>query len=117
MRCFDEEVAARYGLPEAIFLGRLAEILASDRAIFDGGHLWAALSIQDWRAEFPFWSERAIKYTLKRLRQKGLIAVRRGKPSRVRLAERENDCYTQHKCKSCTYEIAISEQGFVEIGD
>ena len=68
------KLATAIGLNEAIVVQQVRywtekfEDLKSNKHYHDG-YWWVWNSVHDWRTNFPFWSERTIKRTLKAMRE------------------------------------------------
>ena len=71
-RRYDIEEATYIGLNEALFLGQLRYwIERSDN--YQQGRKWVFNSYTKWQEQFPFWGERTLRRTIKRLEKEGFI--------------------------------------------
>lgn len=69
-------LAVEYGLNEAIVIQQIhywSERLKPN----EDGIVWVYNSIPEWNKQFPFWSERTIFSTLKKLRDMGILIAER----------------------------------------
>lgn len=71
---FPVAVALVVGLNEAIFLNQLHYWLQRSNNERDG-FIWVYKTIDEWLAEFPFWSDRTIKRIKKDLENEGLVVT------------------------------------------
>lgn len=75
---FDVEIAAKYGLHEAIIIKHLdywiAKNEANNKNYYEGSY-WTYNSIKAFKELFPYMTERQISYTLKHLEKEGIIKV------------------------------------------
>ncbi|QOR83826.1 DnaD domain protein [Geobacillus stearothermophilus] len=65
-------LAKEIGLNEAIVLQQLHYWLQESNNERDG-HRWVYNTYQDWQKQFPFWSIRTIRRTIKNLENKGIV--------------------------------------------
>ncbi|MFS0574103.1 hypothetical protein AB1K83_00575 [Sporosarcina sp. 179-K 3D1 HS] len=65
-------LATKLGLNEAVILQQLhfRSLISKNRK---DGHVWVYKTYEEWHEEFPFWSERTIKRTIRKLEEKGYI--------------------------------------------
>lgn len=75
---FDSEIAAKYGVDEAIIISNLAywieQNAANARNFFDGRY-WTYNSIDAFTKLFPFWTARQIRRILKSLEDQNVIVT------------------------------------------
>lgn len=76
-------LAVKVGLNEAIVLQQLHWRLGRDTALETPDGRWTQASIEDWREDFPFWSEATIKRAFSELRAAGLVKTKRGREANV----------------------------------
>jgi hypothetical protein len=77
--CLAPSLAVRVGLNEAIVLQQLHYWLQNDRVGRQHeGRKWIRNSLEEWRDNFPFWSESTIRRALQSLRDKGLVLASDG---------------------------------------
>lgn len=69
---FLPDLACKYGLNEAIVLQQIQYWSEKLKPHADG-HVWVYNSIPEWKQQFPFWSERTIFSTIKKLREIGVL--------------------------------------------
>lgn len=73
---FDEDIAAEYGIPEAIILCNIAYWVEKNEAnkhnYFEGRY-WTYNSFAAYKKIFKYMSDSTIKRTIKRLKEEGLI--------------------------------------------
>lgn len=69
-------LAVKVGLNEAIVLQQV-HYWAERSKVEVEGHLWVYNTIQQWREQFPFWSDDTISRALKSLREGGLVIAAR----------------------------------------
>lgn len=69
-------LAVKVGLNEAIVLQQVHYWAERSKVEVDG-HLWVYNTIQQWREQFPFWSDDTIGRALKSLRESGLVIAAR----------------------------------------
>lgn len=75
---FDENIAVKYGINEAILLNELAfwiKLNTANKRNFYEGRYWTYNSISALADVFPFWSRETIKRTLSHLKDENLILV------------------------------------------
>ncbi|MHB8709493.1 MAG: hypothetical protein ACYC9I_11510 [Desulfuromonadales bacterium] len=65
-------LATAIGLNEALFLQRLHYWLKNSAHSRDG-RKWVYNTVEAWREQFPFWSEKTIRRIVESLREKGLV--------------------------------------------
>lgn len=65
-------LAKKVGLNEAIILQQIHFKLLISKHVFDG-HKWIYNTYKEWHNEFPFWSERTIMRTFKKLEELGYL--------------------------------------------
>ncbi|MED3747587.1 DnaD domain protein [Geobacillus stearothermophilus] len=65
-------LAKEIGLNEAIILQQLHYWLQESNNERDG-HRWVYNTYEDWQKQFPFWSIRTIRRTIKNLENKGIV--------------------------------------------
>lgn len=73
---FDEAIAIEYGVDAAIFIQNLYFWIRKNEANekhFHDGRTWTYNTFQAWCTLFPFWSERQVKYLVKKMTDKGLV--------------------------------------------
>ncbi len=80
----DRELAGVIGLNEAIVIQQIWHWMESAKKIKDeekrndhfiDGRWWTWHTIEEWRAEFPFWCEKTIRRTISKLQKDGLIVT------------------------------------------
>lgn len=69
-------LAVKVGLNEAIVLQQVHYWTERSKVEIEG-HLWVYNTIQQWREQFPFWSDDTIGRALKSLRESGLVIAAR----------------------------------------
>lgn len=69
---FLPDLACQYGLNEAIVLQQI-QYWSNKLKPNSDGFVWVYNSIPEWKRQFPFWSERTIFSTLKKLRDVGVL--------------------------------------------
>lgn len=69
-------LAVKIGLNEAIVLQQIHYWLGRSKTEIDG-HRWVYNTVQQWREQFPFWSDDTIGRALKNLREKGVVVAER----------------------------------------
>lgn len=73
---FDGQIAAMYGVDEAVFIAMLqfwiAKNEANDRHFHDGRY-WTYNSIRAMEKLFPWWSKRQIERIVKKLKEAGVV--------------------------------------------
>lgn len=69
-------LAVKVGLNEAIILQQI-HYWAERSKVEIEGHPWVYNTIQQWREQFPFWSDDTIGRALKSLRESGLVIAAR----------------------------------------
>lgn len=67
-------LAARIGLNEAIFVQQVHYWLQASKLERDG-RCWTYNTVKQWNEQFPFWSERTIKYIVQSLKASGILLV------------------------------------------
>ena len=75
---FDSEIAAIYGVDEAVMIYNLAYWIRKNEANgkhFHDGRFWTYNSIEAFTKLFPFWTARQIRRILKSLEDKGVIVT------------------------------------------
>lgn len=75
---FDTDIAARYGVDEAIMIFYLSFWIRKNEANgkhFHDGRFWTYNSLEAFTKLFPFWSARQIRRILKSLEDKGVIVT------------------------------------------
>lgn len=75
---FDTDVAALYGVDEAIMINNLAYWIRKNEANgkhYHEGRFWTYNSIEAFTKLFPFWTARQIRRVLKSLEDKGVIVT------------------------------------------
>lgn len=75
---FDADVAAIYGVDEAIMIQNLSFWIRKNEANgkhFHEGRYWTYNSIEAFTKLFPFWSSRQVRRVLKSLEDKGVIVT------------------------------------------
>ncbi|MGG4042097.1 DnaD domain-containing protein [Bacillus smithii] len=65
-------LAEKVGLNEAIILQQLHYWLQASNHYIDG-RKWIYNTYEDWGKQFPFWSDRTIRRTITKLKNKGII--------------------------------------------
>lgn len=65
-------LAAAVGLNESIILQQLHYWLERSNHIYEG-HKWVYNTYEEWREQFPFWSESTIRRIITKLEKQGLI--------------------------------------------
>ena len=83
---FDTEVAAAIGLNGAILMSNIAYWVKTNEANernFHDGYYWTYNSQKAFQKLFPFWTERMIKYAIKKLKDDGYILVRQYNKDRM----------------------------------
>lgn len=75
-------LAAEIGLNEALLLQQI-HYWTTCKEPDENGEVWVWKTVNEWRGEFPFWSESTIKRVVGRLKAEGYIAVRQEGMSRV----------------------------------
>lgn len=68
------KLATVIGLNEAIILQQLHYWLEKSNNVKDGFG-WIYNTYEEWKSQFPFWSESTIKRTLKKLQERKIIIV------------------------------------------
>jgi len=65
-------LAKQVGLNEAIILQQLhfRSLISKNRK---DGNVWVYKTYEEWQEEFPFWSERTIKRTMRKLEEEGYV--------------------------------------------
>ncbi|BAQ10875.1 hypothetical protein OXB_2404 [Bacillus sp. OxB-1] len=65
-------LAKQVGLNEAVILQQLhfRSLISKNHK---DGHVWVYKTYEEWREEFPFWSERTIKRTMRKLEEEGYV--------------------------------------------
>lgn len=67
-------LACAIGLNEAILLQQIHYWLVKSKHIHDG-RSWIYNSVEEWNAQFPFWSEHTVRRVLSSLEKSGLIVT------------------------------------------
>ena len=68
-------LAVHVGLNEAIVLQQIHYWISRESAKVIGGRPWVYNTFQQWKSQFPFWSEKTIRRTLASLQEKNLIVA------------------------------------------
>ena len=93
---FNEEIAEKYGLKEAVLATFLWDlILRDDEAIYRYGKMWTRISQRSISVHLPYMSEKVIARAAKKLKDHGILAI-----------EKMNDSKFDH-----TYSYAFTEFG------
>lgn len=72
----NRQLAALIGLNEAIVLQQLHYwVQRKTGGVEYAGKKWVFNTIEQWRSQFPFWSEPTVKRTLQSLKNSGLVLV------------------------------------------
>jgi DNA-binding PadR family transcriptional regulator len=69
-------LAKKIGLNESIVLQQIKFWLYGGSGIIEDGRQWIYNTYQEWKIQFPFWSESTIRRMLTTLKSKGLIDVK-----------------------------------------
>lgn len=69
-------LAVAIGLNEAIIVQQMHYWIRQSSKLQDG-RVWTYNTIEAWRGQFPFWSERTIRRTIKELEDKGILTARK----------------------------------------
>lgn len=75
---FDDEIAARIGLNEAIMLNSFDYWVQKNKdneINFHDGHYWTYNTLEAFKKQFPFWSIRTIKRIIRSLKKNGYIST------------------------------------------
>jgi DnaD/phage-associated family protein len=67
-------LAAAIGLNESIVVQQLHYWLEKSEHVYDG-HKWIYNTYEDWREQFPFWSESTIRRIITKLEKQGIIVA------------------------------------------
>ncbi|MCS1384802.1 conserved phage C-terminal domain-containing protein [Lysinibacillus sphaericus] len=95
-------LAAKVGLNEAIVLQQLHYKLLISAHVYDG-HKWVFNSYQQWKKDFPFWSEKTIRRTIRKLEENGYII--------------STDQYNKYKIdKTKWYRLNYTKLGYITMG-
>lgn len=76
MLVFDEDMAVRYGVDEAVMLQNLVFWIrknAANGVNYHDGHWWMPRSVEAIAKEFPFWSRKQVRRILASLQRSGAI--------------------------------------------
>lgn len=71
---FNGEIAARYGIDEAVFIQYLANEKVSEQHYYDGRN-WTYNSMRAFTELFPFWTEKQVRRIIKKLSDNGAIYI------------------------------------------
>lgn len=69
-------LATKIGLNEAIILQQIHYWTRDQRHVIDG-HSWTYNTVEEWRKQFPFWSNATIRRSVDSLIEKGLLLKRK----------------------------------------
>lgn len=69
-------LATRIGLNEAIILQQIHYWTRDQRHVIDG-YSWTYNTVEEWRKQFPFWSNATIRRSVESLIEKGLLLKRK----------------------------------------
>lgn len=93
---FNDEIAEKYGLKEAVLASFLWDLmLRDDEAVYRYGKMWTRISQRGISMHLPYMSERVISRAARKLKDKGILAI-----------EKINDSKFDH-----TYSYAFTEFG------
>lgn len=76
LRYFNEEIACKIGLQEAIVLQQIEYWIKTNEKAeknFHDDHYWTFNSLEDWARQFPFWSKKTTQRTLEKLREQKIL--------------------------------------------
>ena len=73
---FDEDMAVRYGIHEAILAAYLWDlIIRDDDSMYRYGKLWTRISQKSLSIHLPFMSESTISRAAKKLKKEGILVI------------------------------------------
>lgn len=78
VHCFDTEVAKKIGIIPAVILGHIYSYVEKNRANekhFYDGRYWTYNSTKGFGEQFPYLTERQVRYALEKLKADGYIIV------------------------------------------
>lgn len=67
-------LAAKVGVNEAVILQQIHYWNQISKNVREG-HTWVYKTVEEWHAEFPFWSKSTIERALKKLETEQLIVI------------------------------------------